>query len=990
MRPKIINFNLALVIVFSILPAHRHMAQVTPDSVMGNLIQFNDNGFWCWYQDERAIIDTDLNKLITGSDASGQGTGGSNRNGQIEGVIYDLETGQSERYTFMNTSCDDHNAPAFLIRPDGDYLTVYAEHYDMYNSRYRIFDGASWTGEQRFDWMTIPGGTDFTVAYSNLFYLSAEDRIYNFARSHRRSPNMIVSEDMGETWSYGGMLTIPDVSIGYVNGYFIYYGNGVDRIDFICTEHHPRDYNTSMYHGYIKGGKSYRSDGTLLDNDITDMDAPEPADFTLIFEANTELNGYVMSRLWNVDIQGYDNGIITAIIKARIDDFSVSNDPEHCFLYCRFDGANWTTSYLSLAGRKMYSSEQDYTGLAAIDPNDPYTIYISTPVDPRDDNELDNREIFKGTSADNGSTWTWTPITYNSTTDNFRPIIPAWDENNRALLWCRGEYYTAQSFDAAIVGTIERENEHIGQMTYTDATILNTTLSNGDPVMFTGPAVGQGADDDLWHLRTEYGNNDTLFTSAEIGGEDAPALRTEIQVPKAGLYHVWVNFWANPSADWRIKAGLSESDMHLFRQMASRHVPEGEHTTTLIRSESDVHLYQAYLGKTEVPGSSFFVFIDDESIETGSTGNRIGNTARTWYDGISFATADYVIIDEPFIILNNTASATDSFHVSSNTDWTISGVETWLTLDTLATEGDQVLQVTATENTADTLRFSSIVISADNLPDSYIEIIQLPSSPSLSVSETEMMLLPWESNDSSFSITSNTVWLVTSSEAWLSADAEYSLGDQTVTLHATANQGFNDRTAEITVMSPNMAPQTITVTQLASSLLRVYPEEITLGADDNLSAELVIYSNVDWTVSETSDWLETSVSSGSDSSTITITALENQTEFERNAVVTFSSSSTVDFTVDVIQEEGDIEGITMNRSEYIEVYPLPAEDFIIVKNHSSSEAFVELITLEGRRLQTINTTENTVRIDLTDYSSGIYILKIKINEELHIQKIVKK
>ena len=30
------------------------------DQVSGNLIQFNDNGAWCWYQDERAVIDNDV------------------------------------------------------------------------------------------------------------------------------------------------------------------------------------------------------------------------------------------------------------------------------------------------------------------------------------------------------------------------------------------------------------------------------------------------------------------------------------------------------------------------------------------------------------------------------------------------------------------------------------------------------------------------------------------------------------------------------------------------------------------------------------------------------------------------------------------------------------------------------------------------------------------------------------------------------------------
>src|SRR3954466_9093937 len=57
------------------------------DSVFGTMVQFNDNGAWSWYQDERAIVDTKANKLIVGSVASG-GT----RNGNIEAAVYNIAT----------------------------------------------------------------------------------------------------------------------------------------------------------------------------------------------------------------------------------------------------------------------------------------------------------------------------------------------------------------------------------------------------------------------------------------------------------------------------------------------------------------------------------------------------------------------------------------------------------------------------------------------------------------------------------------------------------------------------------------------------------------------------------------------------------------------------------------------------------------------------------------------------------------------------------
>ena len=71
------------------------------------------------------------------------------------------------------------------------------------------------------------------------------------------------------------------------------------------------------------------------------------------------------------------------------------------------------------AGPKLYSSEEDYTGLSALDPDDPHIIYVSTTVDPRDDKTTTPKhEIYEGVTCDNGATWNWAPLTQNSSVDN--------------------------------------------------------------------------------------------------------------------------------------------------------------------------------------------------------------------------------------------------------------------------------------------------------------------------------------------------------------------------------------------------------------------------------------------------------------------------------------------------------------------------------------------------------------------------------------------
>lgn len=550
-----------------------NFSQPAGNQVSGNLIQFNDNGAWCWYQDERAVVDTTLGKIIIGSVASGSGTGGKIRNGSVEAVIFELSSRMPKRYVLADwkDNCDDHNAPAFLIRPDGKYLSAYTAHYDKYCSRFRIFNGTEWEPELQFDWTTIPGGTDYTIAYSNLLYLSLENRIYNFARANHRSPNLICSDDFGDDWHYGGQLT-SNSSHTYNKGYYKYWGNGIDRIDFILTEQHPRDTSTSIYHGFIRNGKSYASDGSMADSSIFDtLDIPSFHDFTPVFRDGTVIAGKAMRRCWISDLVRYKDGRISAIITARINDNegggSASVNPRHALIYCLFNGHEWAYSYMCEAGLKMYASEQDYTGLGALSPEDPNTVYLSTSVDPRDDTtDLTFHEIFRGITADEGRTWRWSPVTWNSECDNFRPIIPAWKTNHTALLWWRGKYTSAQNYDAAVVGIIE------------------------DPGETTGPVK---------------------YVSARRQGSSRPQ-DFLISEDSSGIYDVWVNFGESPQAGSTIRAGLEPGNLQSFRPELCRKVNS---------------LCQAYLGRVKITArGSFRVYTEGEIIPAGISYARVGRS----------------------------------------------------------------------------------------------------------------------------------------------------------------------------------------------------------------------------------------------------------------------------------------------------------------------------------------------------------------------------
>jgi hypothetical protein len=623
-----------------------------PDLVAGNLVQFNDNGAWCWYQDERAVVDQVAGRIIAGSVASGTGPGGSSRDAWVNAVVFDLQSRwpqRTELYKYGYT--DDHNAPGFVLWPDGRATAQYAGHNNDYLSRFRILNGDTWQPETSFDWTSVGATTGEQTSYSNPYYLSAEGRALTFVRSiENRSPHFLVSSNLGNTWTYGGQLVEPDGAVGYNSGYFRYSGNGVDRIDFICTEGHPRDLQTSIYHGYISNGMSFQSDGTVMDTNLFDAICPVSRSFTLVFSNGTVLPaGMTNYRCWNSDVQRYPDGTVQALIHARINNNTGGNDssinPNHSFFFGRYDGTNWVTTYLGQAGTKMYASEADYVGLGALSPNDPNTIFIATRYDPRaaspaafDTNQPFSsfREIWKGVTTNHGVSFNWTMMTRNSGRDNFRPIVPVWNHDNVALLWFRGTYNSAQSFDAAIVGLIEQRADRRSLMTYADAAPANTTLATGAPLV-PDPGAGQ------WHLRTTTGNGGSVLASADVAAEDAPPLRTTVPVPAPGTYDVWVNFWGQPGAgDWRIKAGLAADQMQVFRQMACRSVQLGDHDASLVLTNAATNfLYQAYVGRsTASTSNTVSVFVDDHAITTGTASTLAGDINRTWYDGVSYAKVD--------------------------------------------------------------------------------------------------------------------------------------------------------------------------------------------------------------------------------------------------------------------------------------------------------------------------------------------------------------
>ena len=473
-------------------------APAGPDTVHGDMFILTGSstapdGAWCWFEGERAIIDDHDpdNPLLLAGTVSSARRADPAENGDVDVLWRNLATGEQGDVELIQGGtgerghtnpdhfqpADDHNTASLSVRPDGRYLAIYTGHSWDDVTRWRVsenpHDPTSW-GPQRHlknQITTAKGAT-----YNNAYFLPHDNdgagRYYNFTRSRNFDPTVQTSDDGGDTWAEAGKLVTQGGG-----GFRPYARYDADdrRIHFTITENHPRNFDNSVYHGYVQDGKLHNSTGDVVDDSVLSFDGPSVAvdALTAVVPTGTELNGSRLIRGWTADITVGPDGHPVAVSSFQVDDGDgvqgeakhnpASDWKDHRFVYSRFDGERWHNHELAKAGGTIYGppasgknvdqSEKDYTGLVALVPHRPDVLFMSTDIDPRSGEDTDHYEIYRGQTADGGATWAWSAITENSTMNNVRPVVPEWDERT-VVLWMRGTYTWFGDFTTQLVGVV--------------------------------------------------------------------------------------------------------------------------------------------------------------------------------------------------------------------------------------------------------------------------------------------------------------------------------------------------------------------------------------------------------------------------------------------------------------------------------------------------------------------------------------------------------
>lgn len=433
-----------------------------PEPLPGNGVEISPDGAWTWFNDERAIIHRGA--LYCGYVRTG-GTYGISRR--------DLTTGATTHMTISTATSqqyDDHNNPSITPLPDGRLLILYSKHI----AGARFFQRTSLVPDPAAngDWgpeVIVPMPVNNT--YANTYRLTGEsDAIYNFSRCINFNPTLSISLDHGATW--GAPRQLVGTGSGSTRPYPRYWSNNVDQIDWIYTDGHPRDVNNSVYHAYYKAGQIHRTDGTVIDslaNIPLDHDAGERGNVIYAYSAAAWGPGdgpddwIPSARGWTWDMARGSDGHPVCVFQVQTGTDATWESSRIFYYHARWTGTAWKKKFIAQAGRGIYGAESDYGGGMCLDPDDPRVVYISTnAATPFDLSNISSvplaanarYEIWRGFTADGGDTFSWTPITSNSTSSNYRPIVPPGHGRSEFLLWFNGTYNTYTNYSTQVLGRI--------------------------------------------------------------------------------------------------------------------------------------------------------------------------------------------------------------------------------------------------------------------------------------------------------------------------------------------------------------------------------------------------------------------------------------------------------------------------------------------------------------------------------------------------------
>lgn len=245
-----------------------------------------------------------------------------------------------------------------------------------------------------------------------------------------------------------------------------------------------------------------------------------------------------------------------------------------------------------------------------------------------------------------------------------------------------------------------------------------------------------------------------------------------------------------------------------------------------------------------------------------------------------------------------------------------------------------------------------------------------------------------------------------SKEIIINSDTYWSIDDNTYWYSVNKRSGYGNDTVIITSIAYNTAEETcydtLLIRGVCASATPVYlsqkgftfsvDNEVIILPSQSTEHTFTLYAGTSWSLlnNPCSSWLEFSALSGEETTDITITAQEN-TGDSRTCYLTYVSAGKMLF-VDVKQQSPLGINSDIELSQNISIYPNPVTHSLhVINQHTSlSVKNFALYDMLGREMISESSARDEFTIDMKQYSSGIYLLKIFFDDHvIGTYKVVK-
>ena len=166
-------------------------------------------------------------------------------------------------------------------------------------------------------------------------------------------------------------------------------------------------------------------------------------------------------------------------------------------------------------------------------------------------------------------------------------------------------------------------------------------------------------------------------------------------------------------------------------------------------------------------------------------------------------------------------SGSKSFSIKSNIAWTVSSSQVWCSVSPKSGSSDGSVSVSVEENTSLSERTATITVESE-AGSQTVKVIQSGAEPVLQLNKNDLSFTSNAGSDS-FTITSNTSWIITSDQTWCMVSSSSGSDNAIITVNVTENESTFSRSATITVKAGDMS-KTIAITQTGAN-----PEYFWLG-----------------------------------------------------------------------------------------------------------------------------------------------------------------